>query len=192
MVCSTTFLVGLNFLEIMSTTEESLTHWKKNIDSRYISGEDLKAELKGLKAEMNVVITHFQDSETFDQSDQSKKVKTGFFLAELPSKTPLYKPMILNATNAKFCAKEFGSDFMEHWIDKPLVLFAMPDKRFGHVARFKKYTAPVVVDEKAAIAKLTPSKTLAELQTNWSSLTSAEQSNAAVIAEKDRLKGILK
>lgn len=171
---------------------EKLTHWKKNIDSRYISGEDLKSELKGLKAEMNVVITHFQDSETFDQSDQSKKVKTGFFLAEYPSNTPVYKPMILNATNAKFCAKEFGSDYMEDWINKPLVLFAMPDKRFGHVARFKKFVKKIAIDEAGAKAKLTPSKTLAELQSNWSTLTKDEQANTAVIAEKDRLKTILK
>lgn len=174
----------------MSTSEK--THWKKNIDSRYISGEDLKAELKGLKSEMPVTITHFQDSETYDAADQSKKVKTGFFLAEHPSKTPVYKPMILNATNAKFCAKEFGSDYMEDWIGKPLVLFAMPDKRFGHVARFKKFVQQTVVDEPAAIAKLTISKNLAELQSNWSTLTTPEQANVTVIAEKDRLKDILK
>lgn len=173
-----------------TTTEK--THWKKNIDSRYISGEDLKAELKGLKSEMNVIITAFQDSETFDQTSQDKKVKTGFFLAEHPSKTALYKPMILNATNAKFCAKEFGSDYMEDWIGKPLVLFAMPDKRFGHVARFKKFVQAVLVDEKAAISKLSQSKTLSELQSNWETLSVTEKANIAVIAEKDRLKAILK
>jgi len=176
----------------MSTSEQEKTHWKKNIDSRYISGEDLKAELKGLKQEMSVVITHFQDSETFDQSSQDKKVKTGFFLAEYPSKTPVYKPMILNATNAKFCAKEFGSDYMEDWIGKPLVLFAMPDKRFGHVARFKKHIEAVKVDEAKCKSDLGKANTLPELQTAWMALTPAEQNNPVVLAEKERLKGVLK
>ena len=63
---------------------ENLTHWKKNNDSRYISGEDLKSELKGLKKEMAVVISKFEDAETFDQSANQKMIRTGFFLSEYP------------------------------------------------------------------------------------------------------------
>lgn len=172
------------------TQEPQLTHWKKNNDSRYISGEDLKAGLKGLKPEMNVTIERFQDAETFDQSTQNKIVKTGFFLREIGG-AELYKPVILNNTNAKFCAKEFGSEFMEHWIGKPLTLYAMPDKRFGHVARFRKYVAPML-DDKKPIAHLSVASTLADLQKRWAEIPPVEQAIPTVIAKKEELKNTLK
>jgi hypothetical protein len=170
---------------------EQLTHWKKNNDSRYISGEDLKAELKGLKKEMAVTISKFEDSETFDQKTQQKLIKTGFFLAEYPSGILLHKPVILNNTNANFCAKEFQSEFMEHWLNKPLVLYAQVDKRHGHVARFKKYYAPSISDVNA-LSIVSVSKTLIELQENWAKLTPAEKNLATVLAKKEQLKNILK
>jgi hypothetical protein len=170
---------------------ETLTHWKKNNDSRYISGEDLKAELKGLKKEMSVVISKFEDSETFDMNSQKKLTRTGFWLSEYPSGTPLYKPVILNNTNANFCEKEFGSEYMEHWLNKPLVLYALADKRHGHVARFKKYYAPQISDVNA-LATLNKSKTLDELKSNWELLTPTEKNLATALALKDKLKTTLK
>ena len=124
----------------MST--ENLTHWKKNNDSRYISGEDLQnGEVlnKGLRPFMSVVIERFEDSETYDQKQNEKVMKTGFYLKDLDSGKMLYKPVILNNTNAKFCIGEFKSEFMEHWLNKPLVLYAQQDRRHGYVARFRKY-----------------------------------------------------
>ena len=106
-------------------TNETKTFWKKNNDSRYISGEDLKEGIsinKGLKPEMAVKIVSFEDMETFDQTDNQKKIKTGFILQDLNG-NKLYKPVILNTINAKFCIKEFGSGYMEDWIGKPLVLY---------------------------------------------------------------------
>lgn len=185
-----THSLGLLNFNVMSTTE-NLTHWKKNNDSKYISGEDLHSGLRGLEPEMAVVIDRFEDAETFDQNNQQKLIRTGFWLKKLDG-SEIYKPVILNNTNAKFCVKEFASEYMEHWVGKPLILFAMPDKRFGFVARFKKYYAPVVVDEKAAFEKLSKSTTLAELKTNFLALGANEQNNSAVIGEKDRLKSLLK
>jgi len=165
------------------------THWKKNNDSRYISGEDLMSRLKGLKPEMHVVIDRFEDAETFDQTTQSKSVKTGFFLKELNGES-VYKPVILNNTNAKFCVKEFGSDFMEDWLNKPLVVYAMPDKRHGFVARFKKYYPPSISDVNA-LTILNQSTSLIELQYNWSKLNKQEQALPTVMALKDKLKNSL-
>lgn len=165
------------------------THWKKNNDSRYISGEDLMSRLKGLKPEMHVVIDRFEDAETFDQTTQSKSVKTGFFLKELNGES-VYKPVILNNTNAKFCVKEFGSDFMEDWLNKPLVVYAMPDKRHGFVARFKKYYPPSISDVNA-LTILNQSTSLIELQSNWSKLNKQEQALPTVMALKDKLKNSL-
>lgn len=165
------------------------THWKKNNDSRYISGEDLMSRLKGLKPEMHVVIDRFEDAETFDQTTQSKSVKTGFFLKELNGES-VYKPVLLNSTNAKFCVKEFGSDFMEDWLNKPLVVYAMPDKRHGVVARFKKYYPPSISDVNA-LTILNQSTSLIELQSNWSKLNKQEQALPTVMALKDKLKNSL-
>jgi len=118
------------------------THWKKNNDSRYISGEDLKYGESlgyGLRPEMVVTIASFKDAETFDQKEQEKIIKTGLNLLEYPSGKPLHKPVLLNIKNGEFLQKEFGSEFLEDWIGKPVTLYAMPDKRHGFVARFKKF-----------------------------------------------------
>ena len=117
---------------------ENKTHWKKNLDSKFISGEDLKSGLNGLKIEMNVIIEKFNDAETFDQSKQSKTIVTGLFLKEIGGKS-IYKPTILNKTNAKFLVKEFGSDIMEDWLNKPVTIHAVADSRHGYVVRFKKF-----------------------------------------------------
>jgi hypothetical protein len=173
----------------MEKTQIQKTHFKKNLDSRYISGEDLQAELNGLKKEQVVVIDKFEDSETFDQNSQTKAVKTGFFLKTLDGK-PVYKPVILNNTNAKFCRKEFGSDYMEDWIGKPFVLYAQPDKRFNFVARFKKYYPPQISDV-VAIKLLNTSTNQEELKANWQQLSAQEKNLPTVIKTKEELKAKL-
>jgi len=170
---------------------ETLTHWKKNNDSKYISGEDLKSGLKGLKPEMVVIIDRFEDAETFDQNNQKKILKTGFHLKELNG-TAVYKPVILNNTNASFCVKEFGSEFMEHWIGKPFVLYAQADKRHGFVARFKKYYAPPTVTDKEALLLLEKCNSLAELTDTWTNLSVDEKKLPTVMAKKESLKTTLK
>ena len=173
---------------------ENKTHWKKNIDSRYISGEDLISGLRGLKPEMVVIIERFTDSETFDQSTQAKLTKTGFFLRELNGQM-LHKPLILNSTNAKYCEKEFKTPFMEEWIGKPIVLYAMPDKRFGHVARFKKYypqahkaPEPVQPNFDEVVLQIELLTELPQLAEYWKQLPKAIADNQTVIAAKDKRK----
>jgi hypothetical protein len=119
------------------------THWKKNNDSNFISGEDLISGLKGLKPEMVVVIEKFNDAESFDQKKQSKIVVSALYLKEVGGNS-LYKPVILNKTNAKFFVKETNSDFVDDWLNKPVVVYAQKDARHGHVVRFRKYVFPVL------------------------------------------------
>lgn len=171
--------------------ENQKTHWKKNIDSRYISGEDLKASLRGLKPEMVVVVADMKDSPTFDQQSQKEIIKTSLWLKDLSSGQMIYKPVILNTTNAKFFTNEFKSEFIEDWYNKPVVLFAQPDKRFGHVARFKHYYPPAQITDKEAIAFLKKSANKKELQDNWTNLSAAEKNLPTVIALKDQLKTTL-
>lgn len=169
------------------------THWKKNNDSRYISGEDLKDGIeinKGLKPEMVVKIVGFSDKETYDQTDKEKTIKTGLMLFDLERNVPIEKPLILNNTNAKFLIKEFGSPFMEDWTGKPIILWAQPDKRFDFVARLKKFYAPQISDANG-LAVLNESKTLDELKTNWSKLSKAEQALPTIINLKETLKNRL-
>jgi len=173
---------------------EELTHWKKNNDPKYISGEDLKKGIeigKGLKPEMVVEFLAFEDSETFDRNTQQKDQKTGFWLKEVGGKK-LYKRVLLNNINGEFCVKEFKSEFMEHWIGKPFVMYAMPDKRFGHVVRFKKHFVKSTVSPVNALAKLNEAKTLEELGKVWKGLTKPEQALPVVMAKKEELKAKLK
>ena len=173
---------------------ENLTHWKKNNDSRYISGEDLQNGVslgKGLLPEMVVIIEKFEDSETFDQNNQSKVIKTGLFLKDIKTGKTLYKPVILNNTNAEFCIKEFQSPYLENWTNKPFVIYAKADKRHGFVARFKKHYAKPSISDVQALAKLADSKTLDELKTNYLGLSKDEQNLPTVIAKKDELKNTL-
>lgn len=119
------------------------THWKKNNDSNFISGEDLMSGLKGLKPEMIVTIEKFNDAESFDQKKQSKITVSALYLKEVGGQS-LYKPVILNKTNAKFFVKETNSDFVDDWIGKPVIVYAQKDARHGYVVRFKKYVFPVL------------------------------------------------
>lgn len=122
------------------------TTWKKNIDSRYISGEDLQNSVKGLRPEMIVFIDKYEDAEFFDQNKQEKRIGTGFFLKE-PGGRPVYKPCLLNKTNAKVLDKEFGTDQMAQWVGKPFIMYAQKDSRHGFVVRFKKFSPPLLIIE---------------------------------------------
>jgi len=169
---------------------ENKTHWKKNNDPKYISGEDLKDGIeigKGLAPEMVVIIDRFEDTETFDQNQNAKVIKTGFWLKDLNG-NKIYKPVILNNTNADFCIKEFKSQFMEDWLNKPLVLYARPDKRHGYVARFKKYYPPAQISDVNALKLIESSKDLDDLKSNFLSLSKDEQRLTTVIAKTESLK----
>ena len=179
---------------------ETKTHWKKNNDSRYISGEDLKGGLKGLKPEMVVEIESFEDTETFDQNQNKQIVKTGLHLKEHQG-GKVYKPVILNNTNAKFLIKEFNSEYMEDWIGKPFVLYAQQDRRHGYVARFKKYYAPKQTQQappqqpkvsKEDITIITEqlelTTDLEQLKKYWDGLTPSEKNVPEILTAKETAK----
>lgn len=125
---------------------ENKTLWKKNLDSKYISGEDLQLGNKGLKPEMVVVIERFNDDKTFDKNKQADVTVSALYLKEVNGAS-LYKPVILNRTNAKFFVKETGSDYMEDWLNKPVTVYAQKDSRHGFVVRFKSYVKPFLVKD---------------------------------------------
>jgi hypothetical protein len=171
------------------------THWKKNNDSRYISGEDLKfgeSLGKGLRPEMVVTIAAFKDAESFDQKEQEKIIKTGLDLLEYPSGKPLHKPVLLNNKNGEFFQKEFGSEFLEDWVGKPVIMFAMVDKRHGYVVRFKKFFQQQQVSDVQAMIELAKCTNLAELKSTWDNMSQVEKNLPTVMAKKETLKATLK
>lgn len=131
-----------------------MTHWKKNIDSNFISGEDLMTGLHGLKPEMPVIIAGFNDDEAFDQKKNAKMVVTGIYLTDLKG-NKLHRPVVLNKTNGRIIEKEAKSAELEDWIGVTLTMFAEKSTRFGHVVRFKRYVLPTltVTHEKFAAVK---------------------------------------
>lgn len=126
--------------------ETNKTLWKKNLDTKYISGEDLQLSNKGLKPEMVVTIERFNDDKTFDKQKNSDVIISALYLKEVNG-AALYKPVVLNRTNAKFFVKETGSDFMEDWLNKPVIVYAQKDSRHGFVVRFKSYVKPNLVKD---------------------------------------------
>ncbi len=168
--------------------ETQKTHWRKNLDPRYVSGEDLKNSLHGLRPEMVVCVHEMKDAPTFDQSTQKEVTKTSLWLKDLSNNHVIYKPVILNVSNAKTFAKEFNSDFIEDWYNKPIVLFAQPDKRFGFVARFKHYYPPAETTDVGAMAKLNTAKNLSELGMIWAELSAEEKKLPTVLSLKESLK----
>jgi len=177
--------------------KEEKIPWKKNIDSRYISGEDLKLGIelgKGLAPEMVVTMASFKDVESFDQNAREKVNKTGVFLKTYPEGKMLYKPLILNNTNGQFLSKEIGkgSDFITDFdTEKPFVLYAKPDKRFGHVARCRKYFAPVKFDFKPCIEAMGKMTDIDEFAKYWGSLSDELKAIPEVVAKKEEIKKML-
>lgn len=174
---------------------ENKTPWRKNVDKRYISGEDLLlgAEMgKGLRKEMVVCIEKQEDAPAFDQKSQSEITKSALWLKDLETGKMVYKPCLLNVTRAEFLTKESGgSIYIEDWYGLPFIMFAKPDKRHGHIVAFKKYYPPAQATPDAAIKKLQACKTKTELVAAWIALTAQEKALPTVLAEKDKLKGEL-
>ena len=169
------------------------TAFRKNLDKRYISGEDLQngKELgKGLKSEMIVTLAKFNDAPAFDQKTQSEVNKTAIWMKEYPSGKLVYKPCLLNVGRSAFMAKELANNslFIDDCdVTKPFIMYAKPDRRHGFVVAFKKYY-PKVVNDKNALAILNESTNLKELGEAWTSLSGEEKALKTVIELKNKLK----
>ncbi len=174
---------------------EQKTPWRKNLDPRYISGEDLLVGMNGLKKEMVVTIAKFTDVPTFNQKEQKDVTSTAIWLMDYETKKLIYKPVILNVGRGKFLSKELGNGslYIEDFsTDIPFVMFAQADSRHGHVVRFRKYYPPAQISDANAIKLLESSKDLEELKKNYLSLSNDEQRLTTVVAKTDCLKTTLK
>lgn len=130
----------------MSNTVQNKTLWKKNLDSKFISGEDLILSVKGLSPEMVVTLVNQKDDKTFDKNKSADVVVTSLYFTDQTGKQ-LYKPAILNKTNAKFFEKETGSPYIEDWYGRTVLMYAQKDSRHGHVVRFRTYVKPTLIKD---------------------------------------------
>lgn len=169
------------------------TPFRKNLDKRYISGEDLLNGIemkKGLRPEMVVTLVKFSDAPAFDQQAQKEVDKTALFLKEYPNGNLLYKPCLLNVDRSKFMSKELanGSAFIDDCdTAKPFVIYAKPDRRHGHVVAFKKYFAPPTVTDVEALRLLNQCDSKERFKEVWTGLSQEEKKLPTVIALKDLL-----
>lgn len=178
--------------------ETKKTPWKKNLDSRYISGEDLflGAEMgKGFKKEMIVTLCGHNDAPAFDSKKQEEVDKTALWMINHETGQKIYKPALLNHERGQFLSKEIGNNslFVEDFDQtKPFVMYAKPDKRHGHVVAFKKYYPKSTITDTDALLKLSKATNADELISAWTSLSVEEKNLPTVMAMKDSLKAKFK
>ena len=165
--------------------QKEKTHWKKNNDSNYISGEDLFEEINGFKKESVVRIKRFKDGDTYDRKSKETATKTILFLEDASSKE-LRKGVVLNKKAIDFFRAEFKSDFIDDWIGGWFTMFAQADKTHGHVVRFRKFYQPLDIEGGKNI--LNSSTNIDELGKNWSKLSNPQQANHEIKALKNQLK----
>jgi len=167
----------------------TLTHIDKLRNPNYLGGWDLLDE-NGKTVDRVVTIKEIKNEMVFQQKSQLEEQVITLFFEEC-------KPIILNATNRKTLKKVTGTEYIEEMVGKKIQLTTKRIKAFGefHDAIRIVATVPTTI-EKIDIEKckttLNGSKTIAELVTNWESLTAKEKSTSEVLAEKDRLKTVLK
>ena len=165
------------------------THIDKLRNPNYLGGWDLQDE-NGKTNDIIVTIKEVKSEFVFNQKAQMEEpVLTVFFLE--------CKPIILNATNRKTLKKVTDTSYIEEMAGKKIQLTTKRIKAFGefHDAIRIVTTAPTtieIVDIPLCVSKLSGSKTIVELVSNWESLTAKEKSISEVMAEKERLKTILK
>lgn len=165
------------------------THIDKLRNPNYLGGWDLQDE-NGKTNDIIVTIKEVKSEFVFNQKAQMEEpVLTVFFLE--------CKPIILNATNRKTLKKVTDTSYIEEMAGKRIQLTTKRIKAFGefHDAIRIVATVPTVIEAVDVVkckTTLNGSKTLAELIANWESLTAKEKSTSEVLAEKDRLKTVLK
>jgi hypothetical protein len=173
------------------------TPFRKNLDKRYISGEDLqngKDFGKGLDKEIVVTMARFNDAPAFDQKEQKEVDKTAIWLTNHLTGELIYKPCLLNVARAEFMAKELANNSL--FLDdcdktKPFVIYAKVDRRHGFIVAFKKYWPPITLSDVNAKEILNQSKTMDELKLNWDKITKEERLLPSVLALKETLKNTL-
>jgi hypothetical protein len=176
---------------------------ERNIDamkyrkSTHLAGIDVETII----AEKKQCIVTIKDAFYDKGVDVSGNKTDGYFIT---FEEPI-KPMVLNSVNRKTISANYktlkgcsstDARNIGNWIGLKIELYFDENvKMMGSVVggiRVKMQNPIKDIDPAPAIAVLAESKTLAELQTNWSKLSKDQQALALVVAKKDELKTTLK
>lgn len=122
-----------------------MTHYRKNVDPNFLSGEDLKYNLiKDMPDGVAVIITSHKNSKGFDQKKKEKVDVIELRFTDLKGKA-LSKGVIPAKWTYEFMMQQgIMSPEVEDWVGQKLVIYAKADAAHGHVVRFKKYKDPNV------------------------------------------------
>lgn len=167
------------------------THIDKLRNPNYLGGWDLQDE-NGKTHDIVVTIKEVKSEFVFNQKAQMEEPVLTVFFNEC-------KPIILNATNRKTLKKVTDTSYIEEMAGKRIQLTTKRIKAFGEfhdAIRIVNIVPQSVKIEVVNIEKckttLGEAKTLTELVEKWTSLTAKEKATAEVLAEKERLKTVLK
>lgn len=167
------------------------THIDKLRNPNYLGGWDLQDE-NGKTTDIIVTIKEVKSEFVFNQKAQMEEPVLTVFFNEC-------KPIILNATNRKTLKKVTDTSYIEEMAGKRIQLTTKRIKAFGEFHDAIRIVNVVVanakvetVDIEKCIGILSACKTLSELVEKWNSLTAKEKATTEVLAEKERLKSILK
>jgi hypothetical protein len=170
---------------------ETKTHIDKLRNPNYLGGWDLM-DANGKTIDKVVTIKEIKNESVFNQKSQIEEQVITLLFEEC-------KPIILNATNRKTLKKVTETEYIEDMVGKKITLTTKRIKAFGEfhdairiVASKPSDLSSKPVDIGICKTKLGKCNTLAELQKAWSELSKQEQDTPEVLAEKDRLKVILK
>jgi hypothetical protein len=171
---------------------ETLTHIDKLRNPNYLGGWDL-LDANGKTVDRIVTIKEIKNEMVFQQKSQLEEQVITVFFNEC-------KPIILNATNRKTLKKVTGTEYIEQMIGKKIQLTTKRIKAFGefHDAirittnKPENITQAKPIDIEVCKSKLGKATSRAELILAWDSLTNAERNTTEILAEKERLKTILK
>lgn len=168
----------------------------KHRKSTHLAGVDVDA----IVAENGNCIVTIKESYFAKGVDVSGNKTDGYFIEFVED----LKPMLVNSINRKTIASivkintgcaATESRNIGNWIGTKLDLYFDPSvKMMGQLVggiRVKPQSPIVQIDDQKAIAILNESKTLAELQVNWSKLSKNEQSFPTVEKFKNDLKAKL-
>tara|TARA_R110000823_G_C15634697_1_gene469119 strand:- start:99 stop:611 length:513 start_codon:yes stop_codon:yes gene_type:complete len=165
--------------------------------STHIAGVDVDMII----AEKGKCILTIKESYYNTGVDVSGNKTDGYFLEFIED----IKPMVINSTNRKVVASivkiknkcsSAESRIISNWKGLSIELIfdesiKMMGKKTGGI-RVSPISPIIKIDDKQAIVTLNTSKTLKDLQNNWSVLTKDEQSFPTIVALKNKLKTELK
>lgn len=167
------------------------THIDKLRNPNYLGGWDLQDE-NGKTNDIIVTIKEVKSEFVFNQKAQMEEPVLTVFFNEC-------KPIILNATNRKTLKKVTDTSFIEEMSGKRIQLTTKRIKAFGEFHDAIRIVSVVVENAKVEVVDiekckitLNESKTLNELGEKWGLLTIKEKKTTEVLAEKERLKTVLK